>query len=130
MAKKKRTTKTTKVADKSPQKTRYRVGNWAAYNNSLVQRGSITVWINDEVIEGWKPTPSGRRQRGGQVEYSDRAMECWLTLKAVFKLPYRQTEGLGRSIMALLGVKVTIPDYTTLGKRSADLTVEWSPSQV
>lgn len=130
MAKKKRDAKTTKRADKSAQKTSYRVSNWAAYNDSLVQRGSITVWISEEVIEGWKPIPQGRRPRGGQVEYSDRAIECLLTLKAVFKLPYRQTEGFGRSIMAVLGVRVTIPDYTTLCKRSADLAVALSPSQV
>jgi hypothetical protein len=130
MTKKKRTPKTTKRADKGAQKATYRVRNWAAYNDSLVERGSITVWISDEVIEGWKPIPEGRRQRGGQVEYSDRAIECLLTLKAVFKLPYRQTEGFGRSIIALLGVNVTVPDYTTLCKRSVDLTVALSPSQV
>lgn len=130
MTKKKRDTKTTKRADKGAQKATYRVGNWAAYNDSLVQRGSITVWISEEVIEGWKPIPEGRRQRGGQVEYSDRAIECLLTLKAVFKLPYRQTEGFGRSIIALLGVQVRVPNYTTLCKRSADLAVDLSPSQV
>ena len=130
MAKKKRNTKTSKRANKSAQKVTYRVRNWAAYNDSLVRRGSITVWISDEVIEGWKPTPEGRRQRGGQMEYSDRAIECLLTLKAVFKLPYRQTEGLGRSMMALLGVQVAVPDYTTLCKRSASLRVELSSRQV
>jgi hypothetical protein len=130
MTKKKRNKKTTRRANKGAQKVTYRVRNWAAYNDSLVQRGSLTVWISDEVIEGWRPTPNGRRQRGGQMEYSDRAIECLLTLKAVFKLPYRQTEGFGRSIMTLLGVKVAVPHYTTLCKRSADLTVDWSVSPV
>jgi hypothetical protein len=130
MVKKKRNTKTSQRDNQHAQKAMYRVRNWATYNDSLVQRGSITVWISDEVIEGWKPTPEGRRQRGGQPEYSDRAIECLLTLKAVFKLPYRQTEGLGQSIMALLGVQVAVPDYTTLCKRSADVRVELSPSQV
>jgi hypothetical protein len=130
MKKTKANTKTRNRADKGVQKTSYRVRNWAAYNNSLVTRGSLTLWISDEVIEGWRPTASGRRQRGGQVEYSDRAIECLLTVKAVFKLPYRQTEGFGRSMMALLGVKVTVPDYTTLCKRSANLRVDVSPCQV
>jgi hypothetical protein len=130
MTKKKRDTKTTKRADKGAQQARYRLSNWAAYNDSLVQRGSLTVWISDEVLDGWRPTPNGRRQRGGQVEYSDRAIECLLTLKAVFKLPYRQTEGFGQSLIALLGVQVSVPDYTTLCKRSADLTVDLSPSHV
>ncbi len=106
------------------------MSNWAAYNASLVQRGSLTVWISEEVIEEWRPTPKGRRQRGGQVKYSDRAIECLLTVRAVFQLPYRQTEGFGQSMMALLGVRVKVPDYTTLCKRSADLAVDLSPSQV
>jgi IS5 family transposase len=130
MAKQKRNKTKTKRADQGAQKTSYRVSNWAAYNDSLIQRGAITVWISDEVIEGWKPTPKGRRQRGGQMEYSDRAIECLLTLRAVFNLPYRQAEGFGRSIMTLLGVQVRVPDYTTLCKRSADLPVALSPSQV
>lgn len=129
MAKKKRNKTRTKRADQGAHRATYRLRNWAAYNASLTQRGSITVWISDEVLEGWKPSPQGRRQRGGQLEYSDRAIECLLTLKAVFKLPYRQTEGFGRSLIALLGVQVRVPDYTTLCKRSADLAVDLSPSQ-
>lgn len=120
----------TKPAKRRPQKTVYRVSNWAEYNNSLVQRGSITVWIDDEVLASWRPVPEGRRKRGGQPKYSDRAIECLLSLKAVFHLPYRQTEGFGKSLMALLGVNVPVPDYTTLCIRSADLKVALSPSQV
>jgi IS5 family transposase len=127
MAKKKRNKKTAKRTNKSAQ---YRVRNWAAYNASLVERGSLTVWISEDVIEGWKPIPEGPRQRGGQMEYSDRAIEWFLTLKVVFKLPYRQTEGFGRSLMELLGANVAIPDYSTLCKRSADLAVKLPPSQV
>ncbi len=130
MAKKKRNKKTTKRTDKGAQKTIYRVRNWAVYNDSLVKRGSITVWISDEVIEDWRPKSEGPRQRGGQMKYSDRAIECLLTLKVVFKLPYRQTEGFGRSIMELLGANVTVPDYTTLCKRSVDLAVDLSLHQV
>ncbi len=125
MAKKKRDTKAkmTRQTAKRPKKVTYRVRNWAAYNNSLVQRGTITLWISDAVLENWHPEPEGPRQRGGQRLYSDQAIECMLTLRAVFKLPYRQTEGLGQSIMDLLDVAVTVPDYTTLCKRSADLAV-------
>ena len=119
-----------KRADKSKKKTVYRVRNWAEYNASLVQRGSITVWIDEEVLESWQPQPEGRRKRGGQPKYSDRAIECLLTLKAVFHLPYRQTEGFGKSLIDLMGVNVPIPDSTTLCLRSADLSVALSPSQV
>jgi hypothetical protein len=108
----------------SKKKAQYRVRNWAEYNESLVQRGAITCWIDDEVIESWKPEPAGPRPRGGQPQYSDRAIECLLMLRAVFGLTYRQTEGFGRSVLDLLGAEVKVPDYTTLCIRSAELAVD------
>ena len=114
----------TKKKRNKKKKVQYRVRNWAEYNEALVKRGSITIWIDDEVIENWKPEPEGPRQRGGQPQYSDQAIECLLTLRAVFGLTYRQTQGFGQSIMELLGVDVKVPDYTTLCVRSAQLRVE------
>jgi hypothetical protein len=115
--------KTQKAKSKSPKKATYRTGNWAAYNESLVQRGSITLWISEDVLADWHPEPEGIRPRGGQVRYSDQAITCLLMLKAVYHLPYRQTVGLGQSVIDLLGADVRVPDYTTLCKRSADLAV-------
>ena len=123
MPKKTRTTPAKRRKPSKRKKTVYRIANWAAYNASLVQRGDLMIWISDEVVAGWKREPSGPRQRGGQVQYSDRAIECLLMLKAVFRLPYRQTEGLGRSVLGLLEAEVAVPDYTTLCKRSASLEV-------
>ena len=125
MAKKRNTTtQQSKRTAKQKKKAVYRIKNWAAYNASLVQRGSLTLWISDEVLEDWHPAPEGPRQRGGQVRYSDRAIECMLMLKAVFKLAYRQTEGFGQSLLELMDTAVTAPDYTTLCKRSAELSVD------
>jgi len=101
----------------------YRIRNWSAYNQSLVQRGSITVWISEAVLANWHPEVEGARPRGGQVQYSDQAVECLLMLKAVYGLPYRQTVGFGQSVLDLLNADVRVPDYTTLCKRSADLAV-------
>jgi hypothetical protein len=125
MTKRKRNTKAepTKRTAKHSKKATYRVRNWTAYNQSLVQRGSLTLWMSEDVLENWNPEPDGPRQRGGQVQYSEQAITCLLTLRAVFKLPYRQTEGLGQSLLDLLGVDLRMPDYTTLCKRSADLAV-------
>ena len=64
-----------------------------------------------------------KRSRGGQVQYSDQAIECPLLLKAVYHLLYRQTVGFAQSVLDLLGSEVSVPDYTTLCKRSADLVV-------
>jgi IS5 family transposase len=131
MATKKRNTKAkqAKRASKRTKKATYRVRNWAAYNDSLVQRGSLTVWISEEVLENWHPEPADPRPRGGQVRYSEQAIECLLMLRAVFKLPYRQTEGFGQSVMDLLDAEVTVPDYSTLCIRSADLAVELPTSR-
>lgn len=105
-------------------KATYKIRNWSAYNKSLVQRGSITLWITDEVLANWHPAPPEKRKRGGQVQYSDQAIECLLMLRAVFKLGYRQTQGFGQSLLDLLCPGLKAPDYTSLNKRSKTLNVE------
>jgi hypothetical protein len=124
MAKQKRNSKADKPKRPAKKKAQYRVRNWAGYNESLVKRGAITFWIDEEVIASWKPEPDRPRQRGGQPQYSDQAIECLLMLRAVFGLTYRQTEGFGQSVLGLLEAAVRMPDYTTLCKRSAQLTVD------
>ena len=103
-------------------KTKYRVGNGADYDQSLVERGDITLWISAEAIDAWIPETSGRR--GGQRKFSDHAIETALALRLVFQLPLRQTEGFLRSVLALMGVDVDAPDHTTLSRRSQHLEIE------
>ncbi len=103
-------------------KTKYRVGNWPEYERALVQRGDITLWISADAIDAWMPAPSGRR--GGQRKFSDLAIETALTLRLVFKLPLRQTEGFLRSLLFLMDVDLDVPDHTTLSRRSMHLDVE------
>ena len=76
---------------------RHRVTNWAEYEAGLRARGSLTVWFTKEAIEGWRAAP--RATRGGQPSYSDLAIATALTLRAVFHLALRQTEGLIASIL-------------------------------
>jgi hypothetical protein len=85
---------TKKKRNAKAKQATYRVRNWARYNKSLVQRGSITLWISEEVLANWHPEPEGVRSRGGQVQYSNQASTCLLMLKAVDHLPYRQTVGV------------------------------------
>jgi hypothetical protein len=106
------------------KKAVYRPRNWKAYNQSLVQRGSLTVWIDEDVLANWHPEPEGKRQRGGQLQYSDQAIETLLMLRAVYQLPYRQTIGFAQSILDLMEADVKAPDYTLLCKRGADLAVD------
>src|SRR3954462_14966023 len=55
--------------------------------------------------------------------YSDLAIPTALTLKAVFRLALRQTEGLIGSIIRLLGLALSVPDHTTLSRRAETLEV-------
>src|ERR1051325_4626312 len=97
----------------------YRVTNWAEYDAALRQRGSLTVWFTEEAIAAWEAEP--RTTPGGQPHYSDLAITTALTLKAVFRLALRQTEGLIGSIIGLLGLDLSVPDHTTLSRRAETL---------
>src|SRR5436305_9677201 len=105
---------------------RHRVTNWAAYDAALRQRGSLTVWFTDEAVAAWRAEP--RTTRGGQPWYSPLAIITALTLRAVFRLGLRQTEGLIGSILRLLGLDLAVPDHTTLSRRAATLEVPRSRS--
>src|SRR5688572_24116277 len=85
-----------------------RVTNWSACNEALRQRGSLTVWFTDDAIAAWKAAP--RTTPGGQPHYSDLAITTALTLRAVFHLPLRQTEGLIGSVLQLLDLDLPVPE--------------------
>ena len=102
-------------------KQRYRVTNWAEYDAALRQRGSLTVWFSEEAIAAWRAEP--RTIRGGQPHYSALAIRTALTLRAVFRLALRQTEGLIGSILRLLGLDLAVPDHSTLSRRAEALEV-------
>ena len=82
--------------------TQYHVGNWPPYDRALVQRGDITVWLAPDAIATWEAVGVGKR--GGQLQYSDLAIETALTLRLIFHLPLRQTEGFLTSIFGMLGL--------------------------
>ncbi len=102
-------------------KQKRKVTNWRDYDASLRQRGSLTVWFTAEAIEGWRAAP--RTTPGGQPWYSPLAILTALTLRAVFRLALRQTEGLIGSIIGLLGLALAVPDHSTLSRRAATLEV-------
>jgi transposase len=102
-------------------KARYRVTNWPEYDAALMRRASLTLWFTEEAVEAWHAPTTG--ERGGQPVYSPIAIETSLALRLVFHQPLRQTEGLLRSIAALLQADIRVPDHTTLSRRSGGLTI-------
>ena len=104
-------------------KRRYRIRNWRDYNKALVRRGSLTLWVEERTLGVWldhdRPARRGRRRT-----YTDAAITCALTLRAVYGLPLRSTQGLVSSVLRLLGPNLPAPHYSTLSRRSAVLDVE------
>ncbi|WP_211257568.1 transposase [Muricoccus aerilatus] len=90
--------------------------NWAEYEAGLRAPGSLTVWFTQEAVEGWRAAP--RTTSGGQLSYSDLSIATALTLRAVFHLMLRKTQGLTASIPQLLD---SISPSPTIRPRTAVL---------
>ena len=107
---------------KKKTKTKYRVRNWKEYNAALKQRGSLTLWVSDDVLQRWKSTEKNGK-RGRDYEYRDEAILTVCLLQEVFHLALRQTEGFAASIFALLGQDLPVPNYSTISRRRQTLEV-------
>lgn len=105
------------------KKKTYQVKNWRDYNEALVRRGDFTFWFRDEVIDAWEHE-NDQKKNGRPYKYSDLAIQTLLTIRELFRLPYRQTEGFGHALAKLMDAEVAIPDFTSLQKRAAKLKAE------
>jgi Transposase DDE domain len=117
------------AAASKPQTKSYAIKNWREYNESLVRRGDVTFWFDEAVVDAWEHE-NDEKKNGRPFVYSDVAIETLLTIRELFRLPYRQTEGLGRALAKLMGANVAIPHHTSLQKRAAKLGVTIALSQV
>jgi Transposase DDE domain len=89
-------------------KRKYRVKNWPEYNRSLIARGSLTLWISDDVAGSW--------YGHGHETYSAMAIETMLCIKAIYHLPLR-------SIFEMKEIGLAVPDYTTIARRAGKIKV-------
>ena len=103
-------------------KATYHLRNWREYNAALVQRGSLTLWVSEEVLGTWHDD-ARTGKRGAPRTYSDSAILCMAWLSAVYRLALRTTQGLLSSVLKLLKVALPVPDYTTLCRRRRSLAV-------
>jgi hypothetical protein len=110
------------------EKMRYRVADWAMCNESLRQRGDLTVWFNSDPIKLWAAPQ--RKSRGGQPPYSDMAITICLTFSAGYGLPLRQTQGLMPSLARLMGLDISDPDLEAGTSRSGSESFRNAPNPV
>jgi transposase len=96
--------------------------NWSEYNAGLKQRGSLTFWLDEAVLNAWyNPTLTGKR--GSSDEYSDLAIATFVTMKSVYHQAGRQTQGLLESLFELMGIALDVPDHSTVSRRMGKLQV-------
>jgi len=103
-----------------PAPPAYRTTTWRADNAALKQRGSLLVWF--DLGTAWLAASRGRRRR--PAAFSDASIQTCLTLKALFGLALRQTEGLVASLLTLAGLDWPVPDFSTLCGRQKGLSVQ------
>src|SRR3989344_3573267 len=113
---------TQKRRRKRDQRKLYRIRNWPEYNESLKRRGSLEIWLPPAAQAVWYAEPTG--EPGSPGVYSDTAMTCCLSIRKLFKLPLRQTQGFVRSIFSQTNTRLKSPDYTTLSRRGRFLLVK------
>ena len=90
-------------------KSRYRVRNWPTYEAGLRRRGDLTIWFSEDAIQAWHAPTSGKP--GGQRVYANTAIEAASTIRIVFRLPLRQTEGFLHSLADRLQLDLPVPDH-------------------
>jgi hypothetical protein len=79
------------------------------------------MWLDRDMA--WQAEPvSGKA--GRPATYSDAAVQCCLTMKVLFGLALRQTQGFVQSVLELSGLDWQAPDYSTMSRREKRLTVE------
>ncbi|GHV74601.1 IS5 family transposase [Spirochaetia bacterium] len=113
------------MSEKSNKK--YRVKNWSEYNKNLCKRGSLTVFLTDDVIKEWKAIEP-KKKVVGEKTYPDTIIECCQRIKNQFHLRLRQAQGFIGSIFSLMPAlgEISVPDYSTLCRRQDGLPVEVS----
>ena len=104
-------------------KQKYKVSNWSAYNNALRSRGSIEVWLSQEVIEQWYNQDRVYDGTGAPELYSDLAIITCHEMRKVYRLPLRQSQGFIDSLFKAQNIAINCPDYTALSKRLQKLNL-------
>jgi hypothetical protein len=90
--------------------------NWQQYNRNLVQRGSLTLWIERASLDWWRK-PQEQQGIGHPFVYSTQAIVLLATLRIVFHLSLRQLQGFVDSLFIWAGIALQSPCYTQICRR-------------
>jgi transposase len=99
------------------------------YNQRLIERGSITFWIDESVKNSWYQSSDHGLKKGRPFKYSDEAIICMLMIRYVYRLPLRQTQGFVASIVQLFGWSLGVVSYTQLCRRQKTVKMPKLPKK-
>ncbi len=92
--------------------------NWSHYNRTLVNRGSLNIWIDQATQKQWITKGKTR----GRPRFSSHVIELGWILKAVYQLSLRALQGFLQSIVELMNLSLEIPHYTLFCKRAREIS--------
>ena len=98
----------------------YRIKNWAEYNKALIQRGNISIWIDDKSVKNWFSSYH-TCQAGRPATYSDEAILMMLILREVYKCSLRSLQGFVQSLFKAMDLDLPVPSYSQISRRAKSL---------
>lgn len=108
-----------------PKTLSYKTLKWPKYNKAHQRRSALTVWFDPNMT--WLSKPTGKR--GWQPIYSDPANQRCLTVKVLFSMAPRQTNGFAKSVQRLIELDWAVRDFSTFSRRQKILAVNISFSE-
>lgn len=103
-------------------KQKFKITNWNVYNKALVNRGSLTFWLDESAIQAWYDEPK-TSSRGRPQRYSELAISTVLMLKRVFRLTLRAVQGFIDSIFILMKLPLRCPDYSSVSRWAKSVSI-------
>lgn len=106
--------------DKVIVKDKYKVSNWSVYNKSLEAHYDINIWVDADLAKDWYhfTDTSVRLKKGKPKKYGDAAILFCLSIRYIFKLPYRGCRGFIQGYFKTMGLHLKVPSVSQLCKRS------------
>jgi transposase len=106
--------------DKNILKDKYKVSNWSIYNKSLEDRYDINIWVDEDLAKDWycPKYTNVQRKKGKPQEYGNASILFCLSVKYIFKLPYRGCRGFIKGFFKRIGLDLKVPCVSQLCKRS------------
>lgn len=103
-------------------KQKFKITNWTAYNKALINRGSLTFWLDESAIQAWYDEPKNS-SRGRPQRYSELAISTVLMLKRVFRLTLRAAQGFIDFMFTLMKLPLRCPDYSCVRRRAKSVSI-------